>query len=51
MFDRIIALAALLVLAGFLAILVFKLNRLDLYVVAGITLALAGWDFLSKQHK
>jgi D-serine deaminase-like pyridoxal phosphate-dependent protein len=51
MLDKIIALFALLVLAGFIGVLVFKLQRMDLFVVAGITLLLAGWDFLSKEHK
>ena len=48
MLDRLIALVALAMLTGFLAILAFKLQRVDLFVVTGITLALAGWDFFTK---
>lgn len=51
MTDRIIAFFALAMLIGFLAILVWKLQRLDLTVVTLITVALAAWDFLRPQKK
>ncbi len=50
MLDRILALVAFGVLAAFLAVLIFKVPRVDLIVVVGITLALAGWDFFSHRR-
>lgn len=51
MTDRIVGFIALAVLTGFLGILVFKLMRVDITVIVGITLALAGWDFLRPAKK
>lgn len=48
MTDRLMALVAMAVLAGFLGILVWKVPRVDLFVVTGITFGLALWDFLSS---
>lgn len=48
MTDRIMALLAAALLAGFLGILVWKVPRADLTVVIGITIALAVWDFVSS---
>ena len=43
MFERGLAIFA------FIAILVIKLERLDIAVIAAITLALAGWDVLGRK--
>lgn len=51
MLDRIMGLFALLVLAGFLFILGWKLQRIDLSVVIGVTLLLAFWDFFRPARK
>lgn len=48
MMDRLMALLALAVLAGFLGILVWKVPRVDLFVVVSITLFLAIWDFIAN---
>jgi hypothetical protein len=48
MMDRLMALLALAVLAGFLGILVWKVPRVDLFVVISITLFLASWDFIAN---
>lgn len=48
MMDRLMALLALAVLAAFLGILVWKVPRLDLMAVVGVTLALASWDFIAN---
>lgn len=45
MTARLLALFALLALAGFLIILAWKLARLDLWVLVVVTLALAAIDF------
>ncbi|WP_166581521.1 hypothetical protein [Rubellimicrobium sp. CFH 75288] len=50
MTARLIGLLALLTLAGFLGILIWKLRRLDLGVLVGITLALALWDFVGRRR-
>ncbi len=50
MLDRILAFVAFGVLVAFLAILVVKVARVDLIVVVGITLALAGWDFFARRR-
>ena len=42
--NRLMAVAALVVLIGFVAILLIHVPRLDLAVVIGVTVALAGWD-------
>ena len=49
MLDRVLALFAFIMLCIFVGVLIFKLQRLDLYVVAGITLLLAGWDMLGRK--
>lgn len=49
MLDRVLAIFAFIMLCAFLGILVFELQRLDIAVVAAITLALAGWDVLSRK--
>jgi hypothetical protein len=46
MIDRLMAFLAMIVLAAFLGILVWKVPRVDLLVVVAITLGLAFWDFL-----
>ena len=51
MVHRLIALVAYLILCGFLFILVWKVPRVDLIILVGITLALAGWDMLRPQKK
>lgn len=51
MTNRIIALVAFVILAGFLGILIYKVPRVDLIVLVGITLALAGWDMLRPVKK
>ena len=43
--NRVLALAAFAVFAGFLAILGSRVPSPDLLAVIGITLALAGYDF------
>lgn len=43
--DRILPIAAFLILAAFLGVLVWFVPRLDLGAVVAITLALTGWDF------
>jgi len=43
--DRLVAVFAFALLVGFLAILVWKLGRLDIGIVAGVTLLLVAWDF------
>ncbi len=51
MLDRILGLFAIIVLAGFLFILAWKLQRIDLSLVIGITLLLAFWDFFRPEKK
>lgn len=51
MTNRLIALVAFVFLAGFLAILVFKVPRADLIVLVLVTLGLAGWDMLRPVKK
>lgn len=51
MFDRLLAVIAYAFLVGFLGILLFKVPRVDLTVLIGITLALAGWDMLRPAKK
>lgn len=51
MIDRIMALVAVVTLAAFLGILVWKVPRVDLAAVIAITLALALWDFLANANK
>lgn len=49
MTARILALVAFLVLGGFLFILGWALQRVDLWAVVILTLALAGWDFVRNR--
>jgi len=49
MLDRVLAIFAFIMLCGFLGILVFELGRLDIAVIAAITLGLAGWDVLGRK--
>lgn len=46
MTARLLALLALVVLGGFLVILAFALERLDLWLLVLATMALAAWDFI-----
>jgi hypothetical protein len=48
MLDRLLGLFAYLVLVAFVGVLVFKLQRLDITLVAALTLGLAGWDVLVR---
>jgi hypothetical protein len=45
MTDRLMALFAYLMLAGFLAILLVFVPRLDLGAVVAVTLLMVAWDF------
>lgn len=47
--DRIPALVGFLMLAVFLAILVWHVPRLDLGAVVAVTLAFAAWDFFGRR--
>jgi hypothetical protein len=49
MADRIASFIALIVLGGFLGILAWKLQRVDLSMVIGLTVALAAWDALGRR--
>ncbi|MCJ8520357.1 hypothetical protein ABID21_003440 [Pseudorhizobium tarimense] len=42
--DRALALCGFLVLCGFLGILLWKVPRIDLLIVIGVTVAFAGYD-------
>lgn len=46
--DRILALFAYAVLAGFLYILVIEIGELDLLLVTGLTAGLAAYDFITS---
>ena len=46
--NRLMAVAALVVLIGFISILLIHVPRLDLAVVIGITVVLAGWDIYTS---
>ena len=48
MTNRLVAVAAFLVLAGFLGILVWEVPRLDLGAVIGVTLLLVLVDLLGQ---
>jgi hypothetical protein len=50
MIDRIMALIAVVTLAAFLGVLVWKVPRVDLAAVIAITLGLAVWDFLANTN-
>lgn len=49
--NRLTALFAFLVFAGFLAILVIEVPSIDLVLVIALTAALAGYDFLTSSGK
>ncbi|WGV15987.1 hypothetical protein [Fuscovulum ytuae] len=42
--NRLMAIAAFIVLVAFLSILLIHVPRLDLAAVIGVTVLLAGWD-------
>lgn len=46
--NRLLALVAIVVFAGFLAILAFEVPSPDLVAVIVLTIALAGYDFLTS---
>jgi hypothetical protein len=43
--DRLLAILAFLLLCGFLGVFLWRVPRLDLAVLFGITVAMAGYDF------
>lgn len=45
--NGIMAFVAFAILAAFLTILIIHVPRLDLILVIGFTLVLAGWDLIS----
>lgn len=49
--NRLMAAAAFIVLVGFLSVLLIHVPRLDLGLVIGVTLLLAGWDAVSAMRK
>lgn len=51
MIDRLLGLLAFSVLAAFLGILAWKVATLDLLVVIGATLLLAGYDLLTTHGR
>lgn len=51
MLDRILSIAALLVLVGFLGILVWKVPRLDLGAVIAFTVLLVAYDFIVHSRR
>lgn len=46
--NRIMAVLAFGVLAGFLGILLWHVPETDLIIVAAVVIALAAWDFLTS---
>lgn len=51
MTDRILYIFAFAVLTGFLGVLIYNVPRVDLAVVLGATLLLAGRDLFGGQRK
>ena len=51
MLNKLVALIAFLVLAGFLAILAFEVPSPDLIVVILLTAALVAYDFVSSAFR
>lgn len=48
--ERILTIIAFIILCGFLGVLVYKLPRLDLCLVVGVTAAMAFYDlFIHKR--
>ncbi|WP_205518832.1 hypothetical protein [Pseudotabrizicola algicola] len=48
--NNILAVLAFAIFVAFLGILVWKVQRVDLMVVIGFTVALAGWDLLQTMR-
>ncbi|MBU2357608.1 hypothetical protein [Loktanella sp. M215] len=48
--NRILALFAFVILAGFLGILAYRVPSPDLLVVLGLTILLAGYDFATSSR-
>ncbi len=46
--NNVLALIAFATFLGFLGILLWSVPRLDLIVVVGVTVSLAGWDLLQN---
>lgn len=46
--NRIMAILAFAILAGFLGILIWHVPQIDLILVTVTVIALAGWDFLTS---
>ncbi|MFN3293429.1 MAG: hypothetical protein ACK4S2_12415 [Gemmobacter sp.] len=44
--DKLVAVVAYLILLAFLGILLWHVPRLDLTLVIGLTVVLAGWDLV-----
>lgn len=42
--NKLLSLLAFALLAGFLGILVWKVQRLDLFVIVGLTIAMVAYD-------
>jgi hypothetical protein len=42
--DRLLALIAFFVLCGFLGVLLWKVPRMDLIILCGVTVVFAGYD-------
>ncbi|WP_287183813.1 hypothetical protein [Rhodovulum sp.] len=51
MIDRLLAIFAFAVFAGFLGILAMGVPRLDLWLVIGVTVVLVAWDFIASSGK
>lgn len=51
MTEKALYLLAYAILVGFLAILFFKVPRVDLGLVIGVTLLLAGRDLFQRERK
>ncbi len=49
MLDRLLSIFAFIGLVAFLAVLVFKLQRIDIAVIVTLTLILAGWDVFGRK--
>ncbi|MCZ4290147.1 hypothetical protein [Hoeflea alexandrii] len=48
--ERILTIIAFIILCGFLGVLIFKLPRLDLGIVVGVTVLMAFYDlFIHKK--
>lgn len=49
--NKLLGLFAFAIFCTFLGILLWKVPRLDLLAVVGITVALAGWDMLQTMRQ